>query len=130
MKLHSLTFLLLASSALLGTSYPQDPMKSDKPPVAARLAPKITPFLWFDSKAEEAAKFYCSIFANSRITSASPQSVTFTLNGQDFMALNGGPHYRLTPAFSMFVSCKDQQEVDRLWDLLLAGGGEPSQCGW
>jgi predicted 3-demethylubiquinone-9 3-methyltransferase (glyoxalase superfamily) len=104
-------------------------MKTEKPEVPAVTA-KVTPFLWFESKAEEAARFYCSIFAGSKITSASPQSVTFILDGREFMALNGGPHYRLTPAYSMFVSCKDQQEVDRYWDLLLAGGGKPSRCGW
>ena len=57
-------------------------------------------------------------------------SVSFPLDGQDFMALNGGPHYKLSPAFSVFVSCKDQAEVDRLWDALLAGGGKPERCGW
>jgi predicted 3-demethylubiquinone-9 3-methyltransferase (glyoxalase superfamily) len=102
-------------------------------PSAATVAtssPQITPFLWFPEKAEEAAKFYCSLFPDSKVTSASPLTVTFTLNGREFMALNGGPHYALTPAFSMFISCKDQQEVDRLWDALLAGGGKPTQCGW
>jgi len=91
---------------------------------------KITPFLWFDHQAEEAARFYCTIFARSAITSATPMSVTFTLDGQDFMALNGGPHFTFTPAISMFVTCEDQAEVDRLWEQLLAGGGKPSQCGW
>jgi len=114
---------------MLANPYPPDPMKPQSSDVTAR-APKVTPFLWFDSRAEEAAKFYCSIFPNSKVTSASPQSVTFTLDGQHFMALNGGPHYQLTPAFSMFVSCKDQQEVDQLWERLLAGGGKPDHCGW
>jgi len=91
---------------------------------------KVTPFLWFDSKAEEAARFYVSLFANSKITSASPMSVTFELDGRAFFALNGGPSYQLSPAFSMYVSCKDQAEIDYFWDALLRDGGEPSRCGW
>ncbi|MFY9341426.1 MAG: VOC family protein [Planctomycetota bacterium] len=99
-------------------------------PAAVPAATNVTPFLWFEKDAEAAAKFYCSIFPDSRLVSASPMTVTFTLEGRTFMALNGGPHYRLTPAYSMFVSCQDQQEVDALWDQLLAGGGKESQCGW
>jgi len=91
---------------------------------------KVTPFLWFDSKAEEAARFYVSLFANSKITSASPMSVTFELDGRAFFALNGGPSYQLSPAFSMYVSCKDQAEIDYFWDALLSDGGEASRCGW
>jgi predicted 3-demethylubiquinone-9 3-methyltransferase (glyoxalase superfamily) len=102
---------------------------------------KITPFLWFDSKAEEAANFYVSIFKNSKISSiarygdagpgpkGSVMMVNFQLEGQDFMALNGGPLYTFTPAISFFVDCKAQQEVDDLWDKLSAGGGEV-ECGW
>ena len=90
---------------------------------------RITPFLWYDGKALEAAKFYCKIFKDSKIHSASPMSVTFQLDGQEFFALNGGPHYKFTPAVSFFVSCKDQQEVDYYWTRLLKGG-EPSRCGW
>jgi predicted 3-demethylubiquinone-9 3-methyltransferase (glyoxalase superfamily) len=102
---------------------------------------KITPFLWFDDKAEEAANFYVSIFKNSKITSVSrygdagpgpkgaAMSVTFTLDGQDFMALNGGPLFSFTPAISFFVDCRSQEEVDDLWDKLCAGG-EKSRCGW
>ena len=89
----------------------------------------ITPFLWFDDDAEEAARFYVSIFKGSRILSASPMSVEFNLAGQDFYALNGGPAYKLTPAFSMFVSVKTQEDVDRLWETLTKGGQE-SRCGW
>ena len=97
--------------------------------------PKITPFLWFDSDAEPAAKLYTSIFENSRILDTSRagdkvMSVTFELDGQRFMALNGGPHYKLTAAFSVFVSVETQEELDRIWDALLAGGGKPTQCGW
>ena len=90
---------------------------------------RITPFLWYDGKALEAAKFYCKIFKKSKILSASPMSVTFQLDGQVFYALNGGPHYKFTPAVSFFISCKDQKEVDYYWELLLKGG-EPSRCGW
>ena len=103
---------------------------------------KIVTFLWFDDKAEEAANFYVSIFKNSKITNASrygeagpgPKGsvmvVEFELEGQKFMALNGGPVFKLTPAISLVVNCETQNEVDDLWDKLLAGGGKPSQCGW
>jgi predicted 3-demethylubiquinone-9 3-methyltransferase (glyoxalase superfamily) len=90
---------------------------------------KITPFLWFDNKAEEAAKFYVSLFKNSKITSVSPMMVTFELEGQPFMALNGGPAFMFTEAISLFVNCGTQQEVDELWDKLSAEGST-SQCGW
>ena len=95
---------------------------------------KITPFLWFDDKAEEAMHFYLSIFKNSkpgRVTRSggSVVSVTFTLEGQEFMALNGGPHYQFTPAISLFVDCKTQAEVDELWEKLSAGG-KIDRCGW
>lgn len=93
-------------------------------------APTILPFLWFNDQAEQAARFYVSIFPGSKVLSASGMSVTFQLGGQTIMALNGGPHYRLTPAFSLFVSCKDQAEVDHYWEALLEGGGHPSRCGW
>ena len=91
---------------------------------------KITTFLWFDGQALEAAKFYTSIFKRSKILSSSPMSVIFQLEGQTYHALNGGPHYKFTPAISLFVSCKTQAEVDRLWKKLLSGGGKPSRCGW
>lgn len=102
---------------------------------------KITPFLWFDTQAEEAANFYCSLFKNSKVNSVSrygpgspmPEgtvmSVTFTLDGQEFMALNGGPQFKFTEAISMFVNCESQAEVDELWEKLTAGG-EEVQCGW
>jgi len=108
---------------------------------AARPSRKITPFLWFDSQAEEAARFYVSLFKNSKITgltrygAAGPgpagqvMSVTFRLEGQDFMALNGGPHFKFTPAISLFIDCKTQAEVDRLWEKLSAGGRK-DRCGW
>ncbi|MFO0699574.1 MAG: VOC family protein [Nitrospira sp.] len=90
---------------------------------------KITPFLWFDGQAEEAARFYTSIFKNSKIESLSPMSATFHLDGQKFMALNGGPQFKFTEAISFFVNCKTQEEVDELWEKLSAGG-TTQQCGW
>jgi len=103
---------------------------------------RIVAFLWYDNQAEEAASLYVSIFKNSKITSVSrygeagpgPKGsamvVVFELEGQQFMALNGGPHYSFTPAISLLVNCETQQEVDELWDKLLASGGKPSRCGW
>jgi len=90
---------------------------------------KIVPFLWFDGKAEEAAKFYVSIFKNSKVLSATPMSVTFQLEGQQFYALNGGPQYKFTPAISLFVNCETQREVDDLWGKLSASKAD-EQCGW
>lgn len=97
---------------------------------------KITPFLWFDNKAEEAINFYASIFPNTRLKESSPGpdggffTGTFELNGQEFMALNGGPEFKFTEAFSLFVRCETQDEVDDYWAKLTADGGEESQCGW
>jgi predicted 3-demethylubiquinone-9 3-methyltransferase (glyoxalase superfamily) len=102
---------------------------------------KITPFLWFDDKAEEAANFYVSIFKNSKVVSLSrygeagprPKGtvmvVKFQLDGQEFMALNGGPHFTFTPAVSLVANCETQQEVDELWEKLSAGG-KKQNCGW
>jgi len=90
---------------------------------------KIRPFLWFDDNAEEAAKFYTSIFKNSKIENVSPMVVTFQIDGQPVMALNGGPQFTFTEAFSFFVNCETQAEVDELWTKLSAGG-EPGRCGW
>jgi predicted 3-demethylubiquinone-9 3-methyltransferase (glyoxalase superfamily) len=102
---------------------------------------KIAPCLWFDGNAEEAADFYMSVFPASRIattlhyTDAGPGpagkvvAITFELEGQEFMALNGGPQYTFTPAISLFVHCESQQEVDHYWSKLL-DGGEPVACGW
>jgi predicted 3-demethylubiquinone-9 3-methyltransferase (glyoxalase superfamily) len=90
---------------------------------------KITPFLWFDNQAEEAANFYISVFKNSKITSNTPMMVTFELDGQPLMALNGGPAFKFSEAISLFVNCETQQEVDELWDKLSTGGSK-SQCGW
>ena len=100
---------------------------------------KITPFLWFDNQAEEAMNFYCSVFKNSKPGTiqrsadgpdGAVSSVTFQLEGQDFMALNAGPTFKFNEAISFFVDCKSQQEVDELWSKLTADGGEESQCGW
>jgi predicted 3-demethylubiquinone-9 3-methyltransferase (glyoxalase superfamily) len=97
--------------------------------------PKITPFLWFDNNAEEATNLYTSIFKDSEILSVDRvgggQVVTtnFRLNGQEFIALNGGPHFKLNEAFSIFVSVETQEEVDYYWNQLTEGG-EESQCGW
>jgi predicted 3-demethylubiquinone-9 3-methyltransferase (glyoxalase superfamily) len=97
---------------------------------------KITPFLWFDNDGEEAIRFYTSIFPNSRMKDSMPGpdggffTGTFELNGQEFMALNGGPQFKFTEAISLFVHCETQEEVDDYWAKLTAGGGEESQCGW
>jgi predicted 3-demethylubiquinone-9 3-methyltransferase (glyoxalase superfamily) len=102
---------------------------------------KVTPFLWFDGNAGEAAEFYKSVFKDVKIletryySEAGPLpkgtvlTVTFELFGQKFVALNGGPHYQFTPAVSFFVSCETQEELDGYWDRL-AEGGSPQQCGW
>ena len=111
----------------------------------ATVTRKITPFLWFDTQAEEAAKFYTSIFDNSQIKdvhrygkaghethgmqAGSVMTVEFEIEGQPLVALNGGPHYKFTEAFSLQVSCADQDEIDYFWSKLAAGGHE-GQCGW
>jgi len=99
-------------------------------------AQKITPFLWYDGDVEEVANFYLSIFTDARIESVHrpapgkpAQSATLTLRGLKLHLFNGGPHYKLTPAFSLMVDCETQQEVDALWAQLSAGGAE-SRCGW
>jgi predicted 3-demethylubiquinone-9 3-methyltransferase (glyoxalase superfamily) len=103
--------------------------------------PKITPFLWFDNQAEEAARFYVSIFKNSKIVKisrygdagpgpkGSVMTVVFQLDGHEFIALNGGPHFKFTEAVSFSVDCKTQPEVDEFWEKLSAGG-EEGPCGW
>jgi len=96
--------------------------------------PTITPFLWFDTQAEEAMNYYLSIFRNSKVLSVNRAdgkvlTVTFELEGQKLMALNGGPHFKFTEAISLFVNCETQQEVDELWEKL-SQGGEKGRCGW
>ena len=102
----------------------------------------ITPCLWFDSRAEEAAKFYCAVFKDSKMGKTSryteglpgPEgsvlTVTFQLQGQEFMALNGGPEFRFSEAVSFIVNCESQKEIDEYWSRLISGGGEESMCGW
>ena len=111
------------------------------------MSQKITPFLWFDGQAEEAAAFYTSIFKNSRVLKKIPYSesaeqasgrkrgtvmtVVFELDGQKYIALNGGPHYKFTEAVSFAVSCDTQEELDEIWEKLSAGGDpQAQQCGW
>ena len=106
------------------------------------MAQKITPFLWFDTQAEEAARFYVSIFKNAEVThinhlgEAGPSHnganmvVAFRLDGQEYLALNGGPQFTFNEAVSFEVACTDQDEVDYYWEKLTEGGGEPGPCGW
>jgi len=104
---------------------------------------KITPFLWFDSNAEDAANFYVSVFKNSKVKGmtrytgeepsgqkGSVMTVNFELNGQEFVALNGGPQFKFTEAVSFVINCETQEEIDYYWEKLTAGGGEEVQCGW
>ena len=109
---------------------------------------KITPFLWFDGNAEEAAKFYTSIFKNSKIgrilhydeetakvsqsgrPAGSVLTIEFEIEGQNFVALNGGPQFKFNESISFVVNCETQKEVDYFWEKLTAAGGEESQCGW
>lgn len=104
--------------------------------------PKISPFLWYDTQAEEAANLYTSIFPNSKILAiarygdagpgpkGSVMTVQFQLDGQEIIALNGGPIYKFTEALSLSVDCKSQEEVDRYWTMLTANGGQEGPCGW
>jgi predicted 3-demethylubiquinone-9 3-methyltransferase (glyoxalase superfamily) len=106
------------------------------------MANKITPFLWFDGNAEEAVKFYTSIFRKSKIgrvtrypeggpgPAGTVLTIEFKLEGQNYIALNGGPQYKFTEAISLFVDCETQKELDYYWDGLLQGGGKPVACGW
>lgn len=108
----------------------------------SRRVQTISPFLWFDNQAEDAAKLYVSIFPNSRILGVSRygeagpgpkgtvMTVSFELDGQRFIALNGGPQFKFTEAISFSIDCETQEEVDRYWATLTAGGGEEGQCGW
>jgi len=103
---------------------------------------KITTFLWYDDQAEEAAQFYTSLFKNSKITDVaryseagpgklgSVMTVVFELEGQEFIALNGGPEFKFTEAISLMVECEDQEEVDQLWEKLTSDGGQEQSCGW
>ena len=103
--------------------------------------PEISPNLWFDTEAEEAAQFYCSVFPNSKILAVtrypegsdragSVLTVTFELDGQRFLGLNGGPQFKFNEAVSLEIRCADQEEVDYYWEKLTGGGGEEGMCGW
>jgi predicted 3-demethylubiquinone-9 3-methyltransferase (glyoxalase superfamily) len=99
------------------------------------MMPKITPFLWFDTQAEEAMTFYATIFKDSKVVAVNRAqgrviSVVFELEGQRFMGLNAGPVYKFNEAVSFFVNVESQEEIDELWTKLTAGGGEPGRCGW
>jgi predicted 3-demethylubiquinone-9 3-methyltransferase (glyoxalase superfamily) len=103
---------------------------------------KITPFLWFDTQAEEASKFYLSVFKDGKVTATtyygpegpgpkgSVMTMSFELNGQEFVALNGGPNFKFTEAISFVINCETQKEVDYYWDKLIEGGGKHLECGW
>ena len=97
---------------------------------------KITPFLWFDTEAEEAMNLYVSIFKNSKVLGVTPgpngraMSVNFELEGQEFIGLNAGPEFKFNESISFLVNCHSQEEVDELWEKLTADGGEESRCGW
>jgi predicted 3-demethylubiquinone-9 3-methyltransferase (glyoxalase superfamily) len=97
---------------------------------------KITPFLWFDTQAEEAMNFYISVFKHSKVLGVTPgpdgraMSVSFELEGQEFIGLNAGPQFKFNEAISFFVDCETQEEVDELWSKLTSDGGEESMCGW
>jgi predicted 3-demethylubiquinone-9 3-methyltransferase (glyoxalase superfamily) len=91
---------------------------------------KIRPCLWFDGKAEEAARFYGTIFKNSKIITTGPVVTIFTIEGQEFMGLNGGPKFPFTEAVSFMVHCDTQAELDEKWEKLTADGGRPVECGW
>jgi predicted 3-demethylubiquinone-9 3-methyltransferase (glyoxalase superfamily) len=122
----------------LSTSPKQADSTSERAPAPAQ---KITPFLWFDNNAEEAVNFYVSIFKNSKVLTVTRygesgpgpkgavMTASFQLEGQQFVALNGGPHFKFTEAISLVVNCKSQEEVDYFWEKL-SDGGQKSQCGW
>lgn len=111
--------------------------------MASKASPKIFPHLWYAKEAEEAARFYASIFPDSRVDRVTPlmsespsgppgsvKVVDFTLFGQRFQAISAGPHHEFNDAISMVVLCDDQAELDRYWNALLEGGGKPQACGW
>jgi predicted 3-demethylubiquinone-9 3-methyltransferase (glyoxalase superfamily) len=134
MKSVRFPLLLLAAAVLLGAwAEARDPAAGGAMPAKHT----ITPFLWFDDDAEDAIRFYASIFPGTEVLSETRMgpkgallSARFRLGGHEYIALNGGPMYSFTEAFSLFVSCGSQEEVDDLWAKLTAGGGEPGRCGW
>lgn len=88
------------------------------------------PCLWFDGKAQEAAEFYCSIFPNSKINSSNQLTTHFSLNGKEYMGLNGGPQFKFNESISFVIVCENQEEIDRYWNGLIGDTGSESQCGW
>jgi len=108
----------------------------------ANIAQKITPFLWFDNNAEEAVNFYVSVFKNSKVGTVtrygdagpgpkgSVLTASFELEGEKFVALNGGPRFKFTEAISFVINCENQQEIDYFWNKLIGNGGQESMCGW
>lgn len=94
------------------------------------MAKPLVTCLWFDGQAEAAAKYYCSVFKDSKITQVTPMVVTFELNGNKFMGLNGGPQFKFDEAISLMVNCDSQEEIDYYWDTFLNDGGTESVCGW
>jgi len=142
----ALSALILLALGLAGVQ-PQQPRSTEPQAPAQEPRPmskpqKITTFLWFDDQAEEAIRFYLSIFGDGRILDESRwgeggpvpagtlMTARFSLCGQEFIALNGGPAFHFNEAISLFVNCSDQREVDTLWDRLSADGGKPGRCGW
>lgn len=91
---------------------------------------KITPFLWFDGNLEEVVNFYVSVFPNARVERVNPRTAAFVIEGQDFLALNGGPQFKFNEAVSFFIRCETQDEIDYFWQHLTADGGNESRCGW
>jgi len=94
------------------------------------MAKPLVTCLWFDGQAEAAAKYYCTVFKDSKITQVTPMVVTFELNGNKFMGLNGGPKFKFDEAISLMVNCDNQEEIDYYWDTFTKDGGEESVCGW
>jgi len=94
------------------------------------MARPLVTCLWFDGQAEAAAKYYCSVFKDAKITQVTPMVVTFELNGNKFMGLNGGPNFKFNEAISLMVNCDNQEEIDYYWDTFIKDGGEESVCGW
>lgn len=94
------------------------------------MAKPLVTCLWFDGQAEAAAKYYCTVFKDSKITQVTPMVVTFELNGNKFMGLNGGPQFKFNEAISLMVNCDSQEEIDYYWDTFLNDGGIESVCGW
>jgi predicted 3-demethylubiquinone-9 3-methyltransferase (glyoxalase superfamily) len=138
------SFAVVVSFLPLALQQQPAPSKSGATAMPPKAAPqqKITPFLWFDDDAEEAVRFYVSLFDGSKVLSETRwgeggpvpkgtlMTANFTLAGVEYTALNGGPMHRLNEAFSLVIHCETQEEVDRYWEKLCADGGEPSQCGW